>query len=62
MAQSGNSLSVRLLGAEETLENYLDRVEELTGHRPNKADVVRSAIEDYCENPPMGPADKGATA
>jgi hypothetical protein len=62
MAQDDNHTSVRLQEAGDKLNDYLDRVEQLTGHRPPKGEVIRIAVEDYCENPPVEAADMGASA
>lgn len=40
--------SVRLQDAEPILESYRERIEAQSGHKPDKAEVVRDAVKAFC--------------
>ena len=59
-------LTVRLGGLGEHLTDHLDKLEEETGYRPNKSDVIRDALATKLasENESSGsqPEDAGGSA
>ncbi|WP_435364553.1 ribbon-helix-helix domain-containing protein [Haloarchaeobius sp. DYHT-AS-18] len=40
-------VTVRLGDVGDELQQHLDNVEEKTGYRPNKSEVVRGALREY---------------
>ena len=59
-------VTVRLGGLGEDLTDHLDKLEEETGYRPNKSDVIRDALATKLasENESSGsqPEDAGGSA
>ena len=59
-------VTVRLGGLGEDLTDHLDKVEEQSGYRPNKSDVVRDALADKLasqnESSGCDPEDAGGSA